>query len=244
MATTTNYGWETPDDTDLVKDGAAAIRTLGSSIDTTIKNLNPETTLGDLAYRSSTANVKTRLGIGTTGQVLSVSSGGLPAWETPNVGGMTSLATATANNSASLSFTSLSSAYRTLYIVLNNFYPATDNADLFFRINNDSGFTYVDQPYATETATAPGTTRWTIQANPDNTVARNLSIITIPEYANTSTWKFGIIQSATVNGTTTTSVETRNRMGVWFDTSAINRIDVLYDSGNITAGTATIYGVK
>jgi hypothetical protein len=29
MATTTNYGWETPDDTDLVKDGAAAIRTLG-----------------------------------------------------------------------------------------------------------------------------------------------------------------------------------------------------------------------
>ena len=34
MATTTNYGWTTPDDTDLVKDGAAAIRTLGSSIDT------------------------------------------------------------------------------------------------------------------------------------------------------------------------------------------------------------------
>lgn len=37
MATTTNYGWTTPDDTDLVKDGAAAIRTLGSSIDTTLK---------------------------------------------------------------------------------------------------------------------------------------------------------------------------------------------------------------
>ncbi len=35
MATTTNYSWTTPDDTDLVKDGAAAIRTLGSSIDTT-----------------------------------------------------------------------------------------------------------------------------------------------------------------------------------------------------------------
>jgi len=37
MATTTNYGWTTPDNTDLVKDGAAAIRTLGSSIDTTLK---------------------------------------------------------------------------------------------------------------------------------------------------------------------------------------------------------------
>jgi hypothetical protein len=29
MATTTNFDWETPDDTDLVKDGAAAMRTLG-----------------------------------------------------------------------------------------------------------------------------------------------------------------------------------------------------------------------
>jgi hypothetical protein len=36
MATTTNYGWTTPDDTSLVKDGASAIRTLGSSIDTSL----------------------------------------------------------------------------------------------------------------------------------------------------------------------------------------------------------------
>jgi len=84
MATTTNYGWTTPDDTALVKDGAAAIRTLGSSVDTTTKNLNPETTLGDIAYRSSTANVKTRLGIGSTGQVLTVASG-VPSWATPAV---------------------------------------------------------------------------------------------------------------------------------------------------------------
>lgn len=38
MATTTNYTWTTPDDTDLVKDGASAIRTLGSAIDTTVFN--------------------------------------------------------------------------------------------------------------------------------------------------------------------------------------------------------------
>lgn len=79
MATTTNYGWTTPDDTGLVKDGAAAIRTLGSSIDTTTKNLNPSTTLGDIEYRSSTANTNTRLGIGSTGQVLTV-AGGVPSW--------------------------------------------------------------------------------------------------------------------------------------------------------------------
>lgn len=83
MANTTNYNWETPDDTDLVKDGAAAIRTLGNSIDTTTKNLNPETTTGDIAYRSATANTNTRLPIGSAGQVLTVAAG-VPSWATPS----------------------------------------------------------------------------------------------------------------------------------------------------------------
>jgi hypothetical protein len=53
MATTTNFGWDTPDDTDLVKDGAAAIRELGQDIDTSMADLKG----------------------GTTGQVLSKASG-------------------------------------------------------------------------------------------------------------------------------------------------------------------------
>jgi hypothetical protein len=36
MATTSNYSWPTPDDTDLVRDGAAAIRSLGSAVDATV----------------------------------------------------------------------------------------------------------------------------------------------------------------------------------------------------------------
>ena len=36
MATTTNYGWTTPDNTALVKDGASAIRALGTAIDTSM----------------------------------------------------------------------------------------------------------------------------------------------------------------------------------------------------------------
>lgn len=52
MATTTNYGWETPDDTDLVKDGAAAIRTLGSAIDTSMTDLLGGTT-GQVLYKTS-----------------------------------------------------------------------------------------------------------------------------------------------------------------------------------------------
>jgi len=44
MATTTNYNWSTPDDTSLIKDGAAAIRTLGSAIDTSLVDLKGGTT--------------------------------------------------------------------------------------------------------------------------------------------------------------------------------------------------------
>lgn len=51
--TTTNFGWTIPSDTDLVKDGASAMRTLGNGID------------------SSMADLKG----GTTGQVLSKASG-------------------------------------------------------------------------------------------------------------------------------------------------------------------------
>ena len=36
MATTSNYGWPTPDDSDSVSQGAAAIRSLGSAIDATV----------------------------------------------------------------------------------------------------------------------------------------------------------------------------------------------------------------
>lgn len=100
MANTTNYNWETPDDTDLVKDGAAAIRTLGSAVDTTTKALNPETTLGDIAYRSSTSNTNTRLGIGSSGQVLTVAAG-VPSWATPTVGDITEVSAGTGISVAS-----------------------------------------------------------------------------------------------------------------------------------------------
>ncbi len=100
MANTTNYNWATPDNTDLVKDGAAAIRTLGNSIDTTTKALNPETTLGDIAYRSSTSNTNTRLPIGSNGQILGVSAG-VPAWINNDQGDITEVQAGTGISVAS-----------------------------------------------------------------------------------------------------------------------------------------------
>ena len=140
MATTTNYGWTTPDDTALVKDGASAIRTLGSSVDTTTKNLNPSTTLGDIEYRSSTANTNTRLGIGSTGQVLTV-AGGVPSWASPAGGGkvlqVVSATTTTSTTIATGTFTDTTltatitptSATSTILVLVSQRYQVSDASD-------------------------------------------------------------------------------------------------------------------
>jgi hypothetical protein len=83
---TTNYGWPMPTSTDLVTDLPADFAAFGQPVDTSLKALNPETTLGDISYRSATSNTNTRLAIGTTGQVLTV-AGGVPSWATPAGGG-------------------------------------------------------------------------------------------------------------------------------------------------------------
>jgi len=148
MATTTNYGWTTPDDTSLVKDGAAAIRTLGSSVDTTTKALNPSTTLGDIEYRSATANTNTRLGIGSTGNVLSVVAG-VPAWTAPSSGAMTLIKRATFSNVANTGTTfdgMFSATYGSYYIVFEGLGAATSADDFHFQFRY-AGPTTQDSAY-------------------------------------------------------------------------------------------------
>jgi hypothetical protein len=146
MATTTNYSWTTPDDTALVKDGASAIRTLGSSIDTTTKNLNPSTTLGDIEYRSSTANTNTRLGIGTTGQILTV-AGGVPSWATPvtPASGLTLLNKTTLSSTTNVSLNNVFSAtYDNYRIILEGSFSTDTEARLRLRVSgsDNSNSTY------------------------------------------------------------------------------------------------------
>ena len=56
MATSPLFGWEEPDDVDLVKDGAAAIRTLGNAIDTSMGDLLGGTT-GQVLSKASNTNM-------------------------------------------------------------------------------------------------------------------------------------------------------------------------------------------
>jgi hypothetical protein len=81
MPNTTNFNWPTPADTDLVKDGAAAIRNLGNGVDTSLIDLKG----------------------GTTGQILSKASNADMdfAFITPNVGDLTEVQAGTGISVAS-----------------------------------------------------------------------------------------------------------------------------------------------
>jgi hypothetical protein len=91
---TTNYGWPMPTSTDLVTDLPADFDAFGQPVDNTLKALNPETTLGDISYRSAVSNTNTRLGIGSAGQVLTVAAG-VPSWATPTTGDIEGITTGT-----------------------------------------------------------------------------------------------------------------------------------------------------
>jgi len=249
MATTTNYSWTTPDDTALVKDGASAIRTLGSSADTTVKNLNPETTLGDIAYRSSTANVKTRLGLGTAGQVLTVNSGATaPEWATPTSGGMTLISTTTISNNATVSLTSIPGTYNDLYLVLRAIRPATDAVYLAIRFNSDSNANrHRTWPlWDTGGGRAPNATSAQFTgADVDNGATSNyLGIIKIPNYTNTTSWKWANAFNVYNNSTTATDITASNYGAFYNQTAAITSLDFFASSGNLTSGTILLYGVK
>lgn len=237
MATTTNYAWETPDDTDLVKDGAAAIRTLGSSIDTTTKALNPSTTLGDIEYRSSTANTNTRLGIGTSGQVLTV-AGGVPSWATASSGGITLLST-TSLSGASVTVSSISGSYKHLWI---NISGLTSNTGASNAISLELNGVGADGVVTTQIS--------------NNVVGSNSSNAAwqIGEQASGATSYFnGFLYD--YSAVKLTSLEgmwggfnqfTYNRFtsGFFNRDAAITSIKILANNTTMTAGSLKIYGVN
>jgi hypothetical protein len=245
MATTTNYGWTTPDDTALVKDGAAAIRTLGSSVDTTTKNLNPETTLGDIAYRSSTANVKTRLGLGTAGQVLTVNSGATaPEWAAVSGGGMTLISTTTLSGSTT-TVSSIPSTYNSLMFVISGLTASAANEPRFKINGSTANHEFVGVAYggtALETTNGNGF-QLSFGNNIDGSGGSNAWTVKIDNYTSASTFKpfqcYGAFYSVT-----TSNEEKIFEAGGYSLTTAVTSISVVASSGSFTGGTILTYGVK
>jgi hypothetical protein len=246
MATTTNYSWTTPDDTDLVKDGASAIRSLGTSIDTTTKNLNPSTTLGDIEYRSSTANTNTRLGIGSTGQVLTV-SGGVPSWQP--AGAMTLLST-TSLSGATTVISGISGAYKDLMIYIYSVTNATADGDFRIAPNGTTNITHQIGRYgdsgAANTSFVEGAATYLFLTLSTGVIGRsfgtNSFVLRIPDYANAVNQKsFYHEGQYQLSGSAPAFI---NSTGVILTTAAISSLTFSNSGGNLSAGTVQIYGVK
>lgn len=221
-----------------------------TNLDTT-GMVNPMTTTGDTIY-SSSGSTPARLGIGSTGQVLTV-AGGVPSWATASSGGgMTLLATITASAATSMSFTSISQSYKHLFMTWEGvFSSVNDTAYWGVRLNNDSGANY--SYYGTTTTTNSviggvdfGNSATTAPilggANIVDPPYSNYGSMWIRDYTNT-TLGTGLnwVAMATTNGTVPRQ-SVHN--AVYHDTAAISRIDFIRNSTQTVTGTIRLYGVS
>ena len=258
MATTTNYGWTTPDDTALVKDGAAAIRTLGSSIDTSVKSLNAGTTAGDLDYYTS-ATAKARIGIGTNGQVLT-SNGSVPSWQTASSGGMTLISETVASGLTSLSLSSIPSTYKQLKLVWFGITHSNNTSGFDLRLNNDSGANYTfirfgangaaPNSSSSNSATSVNNGNYNLFAEGANNGTMEyaaMGTLLIDNYASTS--KFKSIYGSFYAPYQNSPYYDVTMFGAWRSTSAVTSLDIVRLAGtstfsNIANTSIRLYGIS
>jgi len=241
---TTNYSFAMPTNSDLVKDLPADFEVFGQAVDTQMKT-NADaatqkatlTTTGDIYYASG-ASTPARLGIGTTGQVLTV-SGGLPAWATSASGGMTLLSTTTLSGTSTV-VSSINQTYTNLYVFITGI---TAGATYYPRINPNGtagqgiyfcgGAGIFDVATSAQSATS-GTAFSTTSAN-------NL-VLTINNYASATQNKYLFMSGASSVSSGTAFITG----GVLNTTSAITSLTMTTTAGtaSFTGGTMYVYGVK
>ena len=250
MATTTNYSWSTPDDTALVKDGAAAIRSLGTAIDTTVFtnagaaiNKTIVDAKGDLIVASG-ADAVARLAVGgTNGHVLTVNSGATNGveWAAVSAGGMTLLSTTTLSGTTT-SITSISGSYKNLQMVITGITSSTGDDQLTLAMNasatahqfnvlNDNS-NYRNSGAKLNINYGSGLYR---------TGAANAFVVNIINYASTTTMKPITWGGGYTNNPTLTALQ---GAGMYSSTSAITSIDVGLSGQTMTGGTVLLYGVN
>jgi hypothetical protein len=220
-------------------------KTLTNPVIASVVNNTLTTTTGDMIYASA-ANTPARLGIGSTDQVLKVTAG-VPAWATPAAGGMTQLATGTFSGS-SVSITSISSAYRDLKLVVRNYKPSQDGEDLRMRLNQNTGQIYAQKLTTTTSRTSQqfnaASAYFPLVETQDNTAANGLMVLDIPDYANTTTWKWWIAVGISNNSSIPGNYNLKWDWGGYDQTGAINEIEIYVGGGTFTSGDYYLYGVK
>ena len=156
------------------------------------------------------------------------------------------IATTTLSSSAaSVTFSSISSSYTDLVLVVNLKGDVAGFAPRM-RFNNDSGTNYSwtrlsGNGSAASSARVTNGTSISIGSTANvYTTDGFVGICQIQNYANTTTYK------TTLNRGNNATDGTEAIVGLWRDTSAINRVDVVNtSSANFTSGsTFTLYGIK
>ena len=252
MATTTNYSWTTPDDTALVKDGAAAIRSLGSAIDTTVFN-NANAAIaktivdakGDI-IAATAADTVARLAVGANDTVLTADSStatGLK-WATPAAGGMTLLTTGTLSG-ASVTLSSISGSYKDLILDIIAYDPSNDAALIEGRFNSDSTSNYQWNETVNGNLGSASTQFELFNNVQDNGTSTSFVRLFIPAYTNTLSWKAAICDAFLNDATSPASVINYSRTAImWRNTAAIDSIYLQTSAGTFSGGTYNLYGVS
>lgn len=266
MASTTNYGWTTPDDTALVKDGASAIRSLGTAIDTTVySNANAAIAKtivdakGDLIAATAADSVA-KLSVGSNGQVLKANSSTSTGLEWADAGGSgwTLISTGTMSNSTGLTFSSIPTTYKSLRLVYHDIYGTGTLGNtqyMYARFNSDTGSNYgnisigttdMSSLYASggSLQTALGYSQYTpLIAPPVSTSSDPLSNsngwVEILNSNETTINKFIRWYAAGIGY----SRATISGFGVYKGTSAITQIDLIRNGSITYNGTVYLYGM-
>jgi hypothetical protein len=271
MATTTpNFGWAVPTSTDLVKDGAVAIETLGDSIDASLVDLKGGTSGQVLAKASNTdmdfswvtdatgipatifdakgdiiaataADTASRLAVGANDTVLTADSTTATGLKWATAAsGGMTLLSTTTLTGASVTVSSISGSYNNLFIYFNKLYPSTNGSQIRFRLNGST--TASNYNYQPS-----GDNYFNFPvSSPSNATNGQLgnANLEIFNYANTTTWKqYSLTQSTTQSSDDNNWVGGGKSTESWTSINAINSITIFASSGNIN-GTMLIYGVK
>jgi hypothetical protein len=217
---------------------------------------NPMTTTGDTIY-SSSGSTPARLGIGSTGNVLTV-AGGVPTWAAPaSGGGMTLISETTASANSSITYSSLGSYKQLLLIWSQLTYSA--NGVIGLRFNNDSGNKYTTQTIMGNGASVTVDHRnggyvdagWSIfgQSVTSTTIEnRSNGFIYIDNYTSTTKYKTyqgrGNWRDNQYSGTISVDF-----VGSFADTTAITSLDIYQHTStptftNQTGGSFRLYGLS
>jgi len=228
-ATATGLEWVTSDDANAIQNAIVDAK-------------------GDI-IAATAADTVSRLAVGANGTVLTAASGqatGLE-WATPSSGGMTLINSGgTTLTGAAVSISSIPATFVNLFLVIRNFLPASDGQFMTLRYNNDSGANRYASYEIAAGANNQGftTTSMRIGQTQDNAQSEAITTALIYDYANTTTWKHAFVQMIENNSTTPSNLNFLTWTSVYNQTSAINEINILCNSGNFTSGTAFLYGVK